>query len=93
MIVARRAPPVDVLRRFAGREVPVLPEILAGAGAPAAVQTVNDGRGNAARFQNQARNARGQLAALADGGGDRPFVLVGGLFGSANYSTVIRCGL
>ena len=44
MIVARRAPPVDVLRRLAGHEVAVLPEILAGAGAAAAVQAVNDGR-------------------------------------------------
>ena len=66
MIVARRAPPIDVMRWLARHEAAVLPEILARAGAAAAVQAVNDRRGDAARFQDEPRNPRGELAAFAD---------------------------
>ena len=64
MIVARRAPPIDVVGRLARHEAAVLPEILAGAGAAAAVQAVDDGGGDAARFQNEPRHGVGELAAL-----------------------------
>src|SRR5512142_389649 len=67
VVVTRRAPPIDGTRRLAIGEAPVLPEILTRAGAAAAVQAVNDGRGDAAGFQDQPRHARGELAALADG--------------------------
>src|SRR5882757_5129635 len=66
MIVARRPPPIDIVRRLAVDESPVLPEIFARAGAAAAMQAVDDGRGDAARFQNETRNPRGELTAVAD---------------------------
>src|SRR5512146_3395624 len=71
MVVARRAPPIDGMRRLAVEEAAVLPEILARAGAAAAVQTVNERRGDAARFEDEARHARGKLLARADRGADR----------------------
>jgi len=37
MVVARGAPPVDIARRLAVDEAPVLPKILARSGAAAAV--------------------------------------------------------
>ena len=66
MIVLRRAPPIDILRRLARDEAAILPEIFAGAGAAAAMQAVNHGGGDAARFEDQARQRRGELLALAD---------------------------
>src|SRR5438270_6341916 len=69
---ARGAPPVDAAGRFAGHEAAVLPELLAGAGPPAAVQPVNDRRGNAARLENEARHAFRQRARLAAGVLSRP---------------------
>ena len=51
MIVPRRAPPVDAGGRLAGDEAAVLPEILAGPGAAAAVQAVDHGGRDAAGFQ------------------------------------------
>src|SRR6185437_10768234 len=47
MVVARRAAPVDVLRRLAGIEAAILPETLAGAGAAASVQAVDHIGGDA----------------------------------------------
>src|SRR5689334_8755233 len=66
MIVARGAAPIDVLRRLAGHEAPILPEVLAGSGAAPAVQAVDHGRSDAARIEDEPRNAGGELAALAD---------------------------
>jgi hypothetical protein len=43
-----------------------LPEILAGSGATAAVQAVNHGCGDAARFEDQSRHGRGERSAFAD---------------------------
>src|ERR1019366_8895975 len=65
MIVARRAPPVDVLRRLARHEAAVLPEILAGSGAASSMQAVNDGRCDAARFENEPRHGSGERASAA----------------------------
>ena len=66
MIVTRGAPPIDRVGRLAVEEAAVLPEILAGAGAAAAVQAVNQRRGDAARFENEARHPHGKLLAFAD---------------------------
>ena len=65
MIVARGAAPVDAARRLARNEAAVLPEILARSGAAAAMQPVDDGRGDAARFEDQARHGFGERAGLA----------------------------
>ena len=70
MIVARRAPPVDVLRGLAGNEAAVLPETLAGAGAPPAVQAVDHVGGDAARFKHEARQRCGERSAFAIGTSD-----------------------
>src|SRR5262245_35055293 len=67
MVVTRRAPPVDILRRLAGDEAAVLPKTLAGAGAPAAMQAVDDIGGDAAGFEHQARQRSGERAAFAIG--------------------------
>src|SRR5262249_2852392 len=66
MIVAGRAAPVDPRRRLAGDEAAVLPEILARAGAAAAVQPLDDGRRDPARLPDQARYWGGQRMRLAD---------------------------
>src|SRR5712691_6592620 len=66
MIVARGAPPIDVLRGLARHEAAVLPEVLARSGAPAAVQTMNDRRCDTACFQDKPRHGVGELAG-ADG--------------------------
>ena len=50
MIVARRAAPVDVLRRLAGNEAAVLPETLARAGAPSSMQAVDHIGGDAGKL-------------------------------------------
>ncbi|WP_456683766.1 hypothetical protein [Bradyrhizobium sp. S3.14.4] len=55
MVVARRAAPVDVLRRLAGDEAAVLPEIFAGTGAAPSVQAMDDVGGDTAGFEHQAR--------------------------------------
>src|SRR5436190_21065662 len=62
MLVARGAAPVDAARGLAREKAPVLPEILAGAGALAAVQPVNDGRGDAARLEDEARHGFSERA-------------------------------
>src|SRR5690348_5592742 len=62
MIVTRRSPPVDILSRLARHEAAVLPEVLARPGAPPSVQSVNDRRRNAARFEYEPRHCIGQLA-------------------------------
>ena len=54
MVVARRAPPVDAARLLAGDEAAELPEVLAGAGAAAAVQAVDHGGGDLARLPGSA---------------------------------------
>jgi hypothetical protein len=89
MIVARRAPPVDIVRRLAVDETPVLPEIFSRAGAAPAMQAVNDRRGDAARFQDEPWNARGELSAFADSRPDRFVVGIA----PAGLGHVIRCAL
>src|SRR5580698_53271 len=74
MIVARRTAPVDARCRLAGDEAAVLPEIFARPGAAAAVQAVDHGRGDAARFEDEPRHARGELSAFAGGRPNR-FIL------------------
>ena len=66
MIVARGAPPIDVLRGLARYETAILPEVFARSGAAAAVQTVNDSRCDTARLKNEPRHGVGELAG-ADG--------------------------
>src|SRR5262249_30516352 len=76
MIVARRAAPVDVLRRLARDEAAILPKAFAGTGAAAAVQAVDDVVGDAARLQHQARQRGSERSALAIGTSDRYGLLV-----------------
>ena len=70
MIVARRAPPVDVLRRLAGNEAAVLPKAFSRAGAPPSMQAVNDVGGDAARFKHKTRQRCGERSAFAIGASD-----------------------
>src|SRR5581483_7502526 len=65
MIVACGAPPVDAARLFAGDEAAELPEVLAGAGAAPAMQTVNHSRSDLARLQDEPRHRSGKRAACA----------------------------
>ncbi len=71
MVVTRRAAPVDILRRLAGHEAAVLPEIFAGAGAAPAMQAVDDVGGDAAGLEHQARQRSGERTAFAIGTSDR----------------------
>ena len=71
VVVARRAPPVDARCGLAGDEAAVLPEILARAGATASVHAMDDGRGDAARFQDQPRHGGGERTPVTDGAPDR----------------------
>jgi len=58
MIVARRAPPVDIACRLTGREAAVLPEAFARAGAPGG-RAGRESRGrDATRLEHQTRQAR-----------------------------------
>ncbi len=70
MIVARRAAPVDVLRRLAGDEAAVLPKALAGAGAAPAMQAMDDVGGDAAGFEHETRQRSGERSAFAIGTSD-----------------------
>ena len=76
IVVARRAAPVDAARLLAGDVAAELPEVLAGAGAPAAVQAVDHGGGDLARFQDEPRHrrrrARGRPRSRAVSPGVRP---------------------
>src|SRR3954454_6444728 len=67
MIIARRAAPVDARCRLAGYESAELPEVLAGAGAAPPVQSMDDGGGDPARLEDQARH-RGRERARRAGG-------------------------
>jgi hypothetical protein len=62
MVIASRAAPIDILRGLTRYEAPVLPEIFTGTSAPSAMQSVNDGRCNTARFKNESRHGIGQFA-------------------------------
>src|SRR6185312_16298019 len=53
--------------RLTREEAAVLPEILAGPGALAAVQAVDHGRGDAARFENETRHRLGKHRRMAAG--------------------------
>ena len=85
IIVARGATPIDIVGRLADHEPPVLPEILAGSGAAAAVQAMDHGGRDAARFQNEPRNTARRVCGFCRPPpeprrfpyrclGDRPFV-------------------
>jgi hypothetical protein len=63
--VAGGAPPIDAACRLAGQEAAVLPEVLARPGAAAAVQAVDDGGGDLARFEDQARQRFRERACFA----------------------------
>src|SRR5262245_64997196 len=65
MFVAGGAPPVDAARRLARQEAAILPEILARPGPLAAVQSVDDGGGDAARLEDQARHGLRERAGFA----------------------------
>ena len=59
--------PVDALHRIAETVGPVLPEILAGAGALAAMHAENDGGGDALGLDQQWRQGpRGGLGAVGE---------------------------
>src|SRR5215813_1462357 len=62
VIVARGAPPIDVLRGLTRHEASVLPEVLAGPRAAASVQAMNDRRCDPACFQDKPRHGVGKLA-------------------------------
>src|SRR5215470_2234301 len=64
VLVASGAPPIDPARRLTPQEAAVLPEVLARAGTLAAVQSVDDGGGDAARLKDQARHALRERARL-----------------------------
>jgi hypothetical protein len=64
MLVTRRAAPVDAAGRLAREKAPVLPEILARAGALATVQAVDHGRGDAAGLEDEARHGFRERARL-----------------------------
>ncbi len=85
MIVARGAAPVDARGGFARHEAAVLPEVLAGAGAAAAVQAVDHRRGDAARFQNKPRHRGDSVRARTGGAPDRVVLLVA-MFGISRHS-------
>jgi hypothetical protein len=70
MIVARRAAPVDVLRRLAGDEAALLPEAFAGAGATPAMQAMDDVGGDAAGFEHETGERSGERSAFAIGTSD-----------------------
>ncbi len=73
---ARRAPPVDVLRRLAGRRSGgIAGEIFAGTGAAPSVQAVDDVGGDTAGFEHQARQRSGERTAFAIGTSDRDDLL------------------
>src|SRR5258706_12092613 len=65
MIVARRAPPVDILRRLAGNEAAVLPKGFSRARPPPSMQAVNDVGRDAARFKHKTRQRSGERSAFA----------------------------
>ena len=65
MFVAGGAAPVDPARGLARQEAAVLPEILARPGPLAAVQPVDDGGGDAARLEDEARQRVRERAGLA----------------------------
>src|SRR5262245_66065385 len=62
MVVARRAPPIDILRGFARDKAPILPKIFAGPGSAAPMQAMNDSRCDTACFQDQTGHCVGDLA-------------------------------
>ena len=70
MIVARRAPPIDILRRLSGDEAAILPKALAGAGAAPAMQAMDDVGGDAAGFEHETRQRCGERSAFAIGTSD-----------------------
>src|SRR6266511_2321669 len=65
MFIASGASPVDAARGLSREEAPVLPEIFPRAGALSAVQPMDDGGGDAARLEDQARHALRERASLA----------------------------
>src|SRR6266498_4325483 len=65
LFIASGASPVDAARGLSREEAPVLPEIFPRAGALSAVQPVDDGGGDAARLEDQARHGLRERAALA----------------------------
>src|SRR4051812_37083994 len=71
MIVTRRSPPVDALRRFAGNEAAILPETFARAGAPSPVKAVDDIGGDAPCLKHKPRQRCGERSAFAIGTSDR----------------------
>src|SRR5438477_12677672 len=85
---ARGASPVDAAGRLAGHEAAILPELLAGAGPPTPVQSVDHRRGDAARLENEARHAFGQRARLPAGVLSRPDLA---LVRSPGGHSIIRC--
>jgi hypothetical protein len=72
MVVARRTPPIDILRGLARDEAAVLPEIFAGAGAAAAVLSMNDSRSDATRLQDEPRHGIRKRAGADSGLPYRP---------------------
>src|SRR6185295_6927808 len=64
MVVTRRAAPIDPAGRLARHEAAILPEILAWAGAAAAMQAMDGGRSDAAGLQDQPRHGSGERLAV-----------------------------
>ncbi len=65
-VVARRAAPIDPLRRLARHEGPELPEALALAGPAPAVDAVRERGRDPPRLENEARHAPGQGQRVED---------------------------
>src|SRR6202021_1528247 len=67
MVVTRRTPPVDALRRLTRNEAAILPETFARAGAPPSMQAVNHVGGDAAGLKHKTRQRCGERSAFAIG--------------------------
>src|SRR5690349_19078175 len=71
MIVARRSPPIDALRRLTGTETAVLPQTFPGTGAASAVQAVDYVGGDTTSLEHKTRQRCGERSAFAIGTSDR----------------------
>src|SRR4051794_13047059 len=56
VVIAAGAAPIDVARRLAGKKTAILPEVFSRSRPPTPVQSMDDGCGDPASFQNEARH-------------------------------------
>src|SRR5262249_58599821 len=89
VIVAGRTAPIHATRGLPGQESAVLPEIFAWSGAAPAMQAMNHGCSDAARFENEAGERFRQHARDAAGMLRRPKLLPPRP--ALDHSPVIHC--